>query len=106
MKMSLLGLPKAKGVAKLSEEEAVKLGAEILGEFLVFLVGTGTIYFEYRRQAGKDADKEAHQNEQLDDLSVSVRELSRALENQDAHIRELERLVFDMHDASKNKGTK
>ena len=103
MKMSLLGLPRTKGVAKLNEEMAVELGAEMLGEILVFFVGTGTIYLEYRRQAGKESDKEAAQNEKLEDLSLSVRELTRALENQDAHIRELERLVYTMDDNSTKK---
>lgn len=104
--MSLLGLPKTKDVAKLNEETAVELGAEMLGEILVFFVGTGTIYFEYRRQAGKDAEKESVQNDKLEDLSHSVRELTRAVENQDAHIRELERLIHSMEDDYVKKAKK
>lgn len=49
--MRLLNLGKPSAVKPLKEAEAVELGAELLGEFIIFSVAAGGIVFEYSRQA-------------------------------------------------------
>lgn len=51
VKMRLLNLGKPSAVKPLKEAEAIELGAELLGETLIFSVAAGGIVFEYARQS-------------------------------------------------------
>ena len=55
---------------------AVELAAEMLGEFVVFSIASGTLYLEYRRQIRKDQRKEEVQNKRLQDLEDKLTELN------------------------------
>ncbi|XP_027563295.1 optic atrophy 3 protein, partial [Neopelma chrysocephalum] len=63
-KMRLLGFRGA-AVKPLNEEAAAELGAELLGEALVFGVGGLCLYLEYLRQAGQSRRKEEHLEQTL-----------------------------------------
>jgi len=93
LKMRLLGLGKAKAVAKLNDEAAAELGAEMLGELIVFSVGVLCLTFEYQRQQNKDRSKEEYVTEKLIDLQKSVNLITIQIENQDAKIREMDREI-------------
>lgn len=43
---------------KLTDENAAEVGAEILGEFIMFSIGAVLIYLEYRRQSKNETEKE------------------------------------------------
>ena len=92
--MRILGLGKATKVEPLSEEAAVELGANIIGESFLFTVAVGTIAFEYARQARKETKREEQEMEDIDSLQKKVEELGIQLEQQDARIREIHRLVI------------
>jgi PREDICTED: similar to ENSANGP00000017479 len=49
IKLRLLNINKPKQIQKLNEAEAIELGAELLGEFIIFGVAAMTITLEYMR---------------------------------------------------------
>ncbi|NWU73240.1 OPA3 protein, partial [Pterocles burchelli] len=71
-KMRLMGFRGAT-VKPLNEETAAELGAELLGEAIVFGVGGLCIYLEYARQAG-------HARRREDEQAAALRELREQLE--------------------------
>ncbi|XP_030825496.1 optic atrophy 3 protein [Camarhynchus parvulus] len=78
-KMRLLGFRGA-SVKPLNEEAAAELGAELLGEALVFGVGGLCLYLEYLRQAGQGRRREEHLDRALAELRGRLDELGRDLE--------------------------
>ncbi|NXV55687.1 OPA3 protein, partial [Molothrus ater] len=78
-KMRLLGFRGA-SVKPLNEEAAAELGAELLGEALVFGVGGLCLYLEYLRQAGQGRRREEHLDRALEELREHLDELRRELE--------------------------
>ncbi|XP_033127098.1 optic atrophy 3 protein homolog [Anneissia japonica] len=103
LKMRSLGLGNPKKVERLSEDAAVELGAEMLGEGIVFSVAVGTIVFEYWRQSKKDEQHEDIQTEGIKQLNERVSELEILLEQQDARIREMNRIVVALPTGSSSK---
>ncbi|KAJ7377462.1 Optic atrophy 3 protein [Desmophyllum pertusum] len=93
VKMRLMGLAGPAKVEPLSEQAAVDVGAELLGESLVFGVATVIMYLEYKRGQRKEAMKEQEQNERLFELHDHVKELELLVETNAAQVRELTRLV-------------
>ncbi|NWX03665.1 OPA3 protein, partial [Caloenas nicobarica] len=71
-KMRLMGFRGAT-VKPLNEEAAAELGAELLGEAIVFGVGGLCLYLEYARQAGQARRRE-------DEQAAALRELAERLE--------------------------
>ena len=89
-----MGLTKKGKVKPMTEEMAIDLAADMLGEAVIFSVAVGALYFEYWRGQRKDAYKEDIQNNRLTELDNKVTELSLQVEEQNAHIRELNRLIL------------
>lgn len=102
LRMRILGLGKATEVAPLSEEAAVELGAEMIGETFIFTVAVGCLAFEYWRQARKEAKHENKQTDAIDRLESRVNELGMLLEQQDARLREMNRIILTRTPASKS----
>ena len=92
-KMRLMGLGKAKEVKRLNDEMAVELGADMLGEVVVYSVAAFTVFLEYRRQKRKEEKAEDAQNTKLDDLEIAVIDLALEVEEQKTQIREMSRLL-------------
>ncbi|CAN8179253.1 unnamed protein product [Coccothraustes coccothraustes] len=78
-KMRLLGFRGA-AVKPLNEEAAAELGAELLGEALVFGVGGLCLYLEYLRQAGQGRRREEHLDRSLAELRQGLQALRAELE--------------------------
>ncbi|KAH8859643.1 putative OPA3-like protein [Schistosoma japonicum] len=93
LKLKLLGLEKPKEIMKLSEDSAVDLGAEVLGEIIIFVVGATCLLLEYRRQVRKENHKENCIQNTLDQLTSQLNELMTIVEIQDAKVRELTKAV-------------
>ena len=93
VKMRLMGLAAPAEVKPLSEHRAVDLGAEILGESVVFFVGAATLYFEYKRSQRKEEKKEEEQNSRISQLQRELQDLELTVETQSTQLRELTRLV-------------
>lgn len=80
VRMKLMGWQKKVDVKPLSTVAAVDLGAELLGELVIFSIALGTLFFEYKRGQNKEKAKEVVQNqkllslqEQIDVLGVELR---------------------------------
>ena len=103
VRMRLMGLGRAKEVKPLDEASAVQLGADMLGEGIIFGVSAGIIAWEYLRQIRKDAAKENTQNDRLSVLEGHVQDLGLTIEQQSAEIRELNRLILQLPDKTDKK---
>lgn len=91
--MSLMGWTKKVEVKPLSDEAAVTLGSELLGELIIFGVALGTLLFEYKRSQNKDQKKEEIQNQKLSSLQEQINEIGLMLKSQTIKQIELEKQV-------------
>ena len=91
--MRIMGLSGPDKVRPLSEQAAVDVGAELLGETLVFGVAATLMYLEYNRGKKKEEMKEQEQNQKLFELQSQVKELELLVDTNAAQVRELTRLV-------------
>ena len=95
-RLRLMGIGKTKEVKPLTEEMAVDLGADMLGEIFIFVTGVGVIAAEYCRQSRKEATHESSQDVRLRNLEETVMDMRFTVEEQSAQIRELNRLVLSL----------
>ncbi|XP_053278656.1 optic atrophy 3 protein homolog [Pleuronectes platessa] len=63
-KMRIMGF-RGSTIKPLNEDKAVELGAELLGEAIIFLIGTGCVVLEYSRQAANTRLKEEELTETI-----------------------------------------
>lgn len=96
MKMWIMNLGKPVTVPTLNETMAIELGANLLGEGIIFIIAAGILYAEYARQVRKETAKEAARQEEISTLTYTIQELYFQAERQDAQIRELLRTVTDL----------
>lgn len=94
--MWLLNLGKPVNIPPLNEAMAIELGANLLGEGILFTVAAALLVFEYSRQATKQAAKEKQQEEEMSSLQSTIRDLSLQNERQETQLRELFRHVYDL----------
>ncbi|CAH2006025.1 unnamed protein product [Acanthoscelides obtectus] len=101
-KMWILNLGKPVNIPVLSESMAIELGANLLGEAVIFLIAAGILISEYNRSVKKEAAKEEAKKQEMRDLQSTIGELFIHTEEHDAQIRELTRKI---HDIGTNVGT-
>ncbi|XP_028320859.1 optic atrophy 3 protein homolog [Gouania willdenowi] len=94
-KMRIMGFRGA-SIKPMNEEAAAELGAELLGEAIIFVIGGGCMVLEYSRQAANSRRKEEELNETIASLQTQIGELSLTTETMDAQIRELNRLLMSL----------
>ncbi|CAF0726567.1 unnamed protein product [Adineta steineri] len=92
LRMRMLGI-ETKKVAKMNEEAAVALGADILGEGVILGVAIAGLALEYARQSKNNAIKETRQQERLVGMEQQIAELELTLANQSAQMLQLERHI-------------
>ncbi|MEQ2287760.1 Optic atrophy 3 protein [Ameca splendens] len=92
-KMRIMGF-KGATIKPLNEEAAAELGAELLGEAIIFFIGGGCMVLEYSRQATNARRKEEELNETIVSLQTQVAELSLSTETLGAQLREVNRLLL------------
>ncbi|MED6255799.1 Optic atrophy 3 protein [Ataeniobius toweri] len=92
-KMRIMGF-KGATIKPLNEEAAAELGAELLGEAIIFFIGGGCMVLEYSRQAANARRKEEELNETIVSLQTQVAELSLSTETLGAQLREVNRLLL------------
>lgn len=78
-KMRLMGFRSA-AIKPLNEEAAAELGAELLGEAIVFGVGGLCLYLEYARQAGQARRREEEQAAALREVGERLERLREELD--------------------------
>ncbi|XP_026577223.1 optic atrophy 3 protein [Pseudonaja textilis] len=99
-KMRIMGF-RGSAIKPLNEEAAAELGAELLGEAIVFGVGGLCIFLEYSRQSSNTKKKEEELSSTLLGLQEQVTELSLTLETLDARLREMNRVLVEVSTAPK-----
>lgn len=88
-----MNLGKAVNIPKLNEASAIELGAELVGEAVIFTIASGILIFEYVRQTRKEAAKEAAAHGQMELILNDLKELYTKNARQDAQINELIRIL-------------
>lgn len=94
--MWVMNMGKPDTIPPLNEQMAIELGANLLGESIVFVVAAGVIVLEYSRQLRKEATKEAARQEEIDDLNNRIRDLCIYVETHHAQIRRLEHSIAEI----------
>ncbi|CAG9789343.1 unnamed protein product [Diatraea saccharalis] len=97
-KMWILNLGKPVNIPVLSQEMAIELGANLLGETVIFVIGAGLLIIEYNRQSKKEAVKEAKKAEEMEHITSTIRDLYFTVQQQQTQLREMERLVHSISD--------
>lgn len=93
--MRIMGF-KGASIKPLNEEAAAELGAELVGEAIIFFIGGGCMVLEYSRQAANSRRKEEELNDTIVSLQTQVAELSLSTETLDAQLREVNRLLHSL----------
>lgn len=94
--MWILNLGKPVNVPSLNETMAIELGANLIGEGLIFVIAAGIVFSEYTRQVRRDRLKEESRHDEIERLNTILEDLYFHSEKQDAQIRELMRTVHDL----------
>ncbi|MBN3310511.1 optic atrophy 3 protein homolog [Amia ocellicauda] len=94
-KMRMMGFRGA-AIKPLNEEAAAELGAELLGEAVIFVVGGACMVLEYARQSANSRRKEEELQATLDELRGQVAELNLTTEILDTQLREVNRLLHSL----------
>uniref|UniRef100_A0A672SUW7 Optic atrophy 3 protein homolog n=1 Tax=Sinocyclocheilus grahami TaxID=75366 RepID=A0A672SUW7_SINGR len=101
-KMRIMGF-RGSVIKPLNEEAAAELGAELLGEAIIFIIGGGCMVLEYSRQAINSRRKEEELAQNINNLQTQLGELALATETLDAQIREVNRLLLSLPAAPNTK---
>ncbi|XP_066991462.2 optic atrophy 3 protein homolog [Anabrus simplex] len=96
VKMWIMDLGKPSAVPTLNETMAIELGANLLGEGIIFATAAAVLYLEYARQVRKEAAKEQARVDEINSLNGTIKDLYFTTEKQDAQIRELTRMILDL----------
>lgn len=90
-RLRMMGLGRAKHVEPLTEKEAIELGGEMLGEFVVFSIAAVVLVLEYQRSSRKEAAKEERLERELSGLKTKVQEMKTVTDIQESQIRDLQK---------------
>ncbi|XP_011200910.2 putative OPA3-like protein CG13603 isoform X1 [Bactrocera dorsalis] len=105
-KMWALNLGKPVAVPPLNEAMAIELGANLLGEAIIFVIGAAVLIFEYTRQSNNEAKKQETIRQEKAELAITLAEMGFRLERQDAQIREMTRALADLESRNIFKWTR
>ncbi|XP_035899560.1 optic atrophy 3 protein homolog isoform X2 [Anopheles stephensi] len=95
-KMRALNLGKPTTVPNLNEAMAIELGANLLGEFIIFAIGAGLLLLEYQRQVRKEANKDEMLLQEKLEQQAAINELNFQVQRLDTQLRELARVTADL----------
>ncbi|CAH4031889.1 optic atrophy 3 protein homolog [Pieris brassicae] len=101
-KMWILNLGKPVNIPVLSQDMAIELGANLLGETVIFVIGAGLLIVEYNRQSKKEASKEAKREAEMKHITGTITDLYFTVQQQQTQLREMERLIHDLDNKPRN----
>lgn len=104
-KMWILNLGKPVNIPVLSQEMAIELGANLLGETVIFVIGAGLLIVEYNRQSKKETAKEMKREEEMKHITSTITDLYFTVQRQQTQLREMERLIHSISPDKKPKNT-
>ncbi len=92
----MMNMGKPDNIPRLNEQMAIELGANLLGETIVFVSAAAVILFEYSRQVRKEAAKEAERVNDIVTINNRITDLAFQVESQDAHVRRLMHVIAEL----------
>uniref|UniRef100_UPI00358E440E optic atrophy 3 protein n=1 Tax=Myxine glutinosa TaxID=7769 RepID=UPI00358E440E len=92
-KMRMMGL-KASPVNPLNEAAAIELGADLVGESVIFIGGCACLWFEYSRQSAITQRKEQEKEVRMVAVETQLRNLTFAVEELEARTRSSTRQIY------------
>ncbi|KAK9294453.1 hypothetical protein QLX08_010916 [Tetragonisca angustula] len=95
-KMYLMNLSKPTKVAKLNETMAIELGANLMGEVIIFSVAGGCLILEYNRQVAKEAKKEEARLQQIQLFTNDIKNLNQITSEQESEIQYLHEVIQEI----------
>ncbi|KAI4469241.1 optic atrophy 3 protein opa3 [Holotrichia oblita] len=95
-KMWILNLGKPVNIPVLNEAMAIELGANLLGEGIIFLIAAGILIGEYYRSSVKETKKEEAKKAEMVQIQRTLQELYFTMEKQGAELREMTRNMHDL----------
>ena len=94
--MYLMNLSKPTKVAKLNETMAIELGANLMGEVIIFSVAGGCLILEYNRQVAKEAKKEEARLQQIQLFTNDIKNLNQITSEQESEIQYLHEVIQEI----------
>ncbi|KAF2899745.1 hypothetical protein ILUMI_06429 [Ignelater luminosus] len=104
-KMWILNLGKPVNIPVLNEAMAIELGANLLGEGVIFVIAAGILINEYSRSSKKEAAREVAKQEEMQSINLELQELFFQMEEQRVQIKELLRTVAELETQVPQKPT-
>ncbi|XP_073944699.1 optic atrophy 3 protein homolog [Choristoneura fumiferana] len=95
-KMWILNLGRPVNIPVLSQEMAIELGANLLGESVIFFIGAGLLIIEYNRQSKKETAKEEKRIAELSHITSTITDLYFTVQQQQTQLREMERIIHSV----------
>ena len=93
-KMRTMGAKGKIEAPRMTEETAVELGAELLGEFVVYGIASASLLYEYVRSSRREQQRQESQEDDMQNLTNRVKQLELKLDAKSVELRELnERLL-------------
>ncbi|KAF3430846.1 hypothetical protein E2986_08842 [Frieseomelitta varia] len=83
-------------VAKLNETMAIELGANLMGEVIIFSVAGGCLILEYNRQVAKEAKKEEARLQQIQLFTNDIKNLNQITSEQESEIQYLHEVIQEI----------
>jgi len=102
-KMYIMNLGKPTKVAKLNEAMAIELGANLIGEVIIFSVAGACLILEYNRQSAKETKKEAIREKQIRKFTEDIQILHAATLQQESQIHYLQDVINELAKHTKHK---
>lgn len=101
--MYIMNLGKPTKVAKLNEAMAIELGANLVGELIIFSVAGGCVILEYNRQVTKEIKKEEIRQTQIQKFTDDIQTLLDTTLKQEAQIHYLQSAINELARHTKHK---
>ncbi|XP_003696728.1 optic atrophy 3 protein homolog [Apis florea] len=95
-KMYLMNLGKPTKVAKLNETMAIELGANLMGEVIIFSVAGACLILEYNRQVTKESKKEEARLQQIQTFTNDINNLNQITSQQESEIEYLQEVIKEL----------
>ncbi|PBC33926.1 optic atrophy 3 protein homolog [Apis cerana] len=95
-KMYLMNLGKPTKVAKLNETMAIELGANLMGEVIIFSVAGACLILEYNRQVTKESKKEEARLQQIQTFTNDIKNLNQITSQQESEIEYLQEVIKEL----------
>lgn len=105
VKMRMLNLGKPREVQKLDEQAAIELGADLLGETVIFVVAAATLTAEYMRQSRNAAKAAQELEERWSTVESKIHELETAVKFNTEAFNKLSQVLSSTTSKSIDRGT-